>query len=87
MHEPRGPAWDEPKTLAELNEMYTIENKVTGRTPGTTLYVVEAARRNGVLSEVVDNQKFKLFLATRLHHDKWLVGPRLFVFKFLCILN
>ena len=56
------PAWNEPSTLQGLTDMYNVENKIAGRTAGTTLYLVQAKGRNGELHEVQDEQKFKLFL-------------------------
>lgn len=41
----------------------TIENKIAGRTPGSTLYLVQARSRDGELRETVDDQQYKLFIA------------------------
>ena len=61
------PLWDEPKDLDQLTSTYVVENKYAGRTPGTTLYLVQAKARNGELREVADDkQEYKLFLADAL---------------------
>ena len=61
------PLWEEPKDLDQLTTTYVVENKFAGRTPGTTLYLVQAKARNGEIYEVVDDkQEFKLFLADAL---------------------
>lgn len=53
---------DEPGTLDDLVQAYNIENKIAGRTAGTTLYVVQAVKKSGELGEAQDGQQFKLFL-------------------------
>ena len=55
-------AWDEPGDCAELLEQYNLETKITGRTSGTTLFVVHSKRRDGRLVECEPDQQFKLFL-------------------------
>ena len=40
--------WDEPGDCAELLEQYNLETKITGRTSGTTLFVVHSKRRDGI---------------------------------------
>lgn len=52
----------EPSNLDALLEEYYVENKVPGRDPGTTLLLTVATSRSGKTSEIVANQKFKLFL-------------------------
>lgn len=60
--DPGLPAWDEPTNVQDLTDRYVIESKVAGRTPGSTLYVVQAKARNGAVTEVAENQTYKLFL-------------------------
>lgn len=55
----------EPSNLDALLEEYYVENKVPGRDPGTSLLLTVAASRSGKESEIVANQKFKLFLVPR----------------------
>ena len=56
------PPWQEPTSIQELTDMYQIENKYAGRTPGTTLYLVQVEARNGDAREIVEGQRFKLFM-------------------------
>ncbi|CAK8990644.1 unnamed protein product [Durusdinium trenchii] len=55
--------WEEPSTIELLMDRYVIENKISGRSPGTTLILVNAKRRDGTLDQVGPDQQFKLFLA------------------------
>ena len=57
----------EPKTLTALTDEYIIENKFPGRAPGTSLYVVQARKRNGDTTECLEGQHLKLFLVFYLH--------------------
>lgn len=57
------PAWQEPTSIQELTDMYQVENKYAGRTAGTTLFLVVAESRSGDVRDVVDGQRFKLFMA------------------------
>lgn len=43
-----------------------VETKLSGRTSGSTLYVVAAKQRDGSEHQVVEGQAFKLFLVPRL---------------------
>lgn len=54
--------WEEPSTIELLMDRYVIENKISGRSPGTTLILVNAKRRDGTLDQVGPDQQFKLFL-------------------------
>ena len=46
---PEKPAWvGEPGTVQELINKFNIEVKLSGRTPGTTLYVVGSRDRSGI---------------------------------------
>ena len=65
------PAWDEPKTLDDLTNMYVVENKIAGRSAGTTLYLVQAKSRSGQARDVEENVEFKLFLAHALAISKF----------------
>ncbi|CAJ1344537.1 unnamed protein product [Effrenium voratum] len=56
----------EPEKLDDLTRRYIIEAKVSGRTAGTTLYLVQAKDRDNKLEGVVENQQWKLFLAAHL---------------------
>ena len=49
-----------------LLDKYIVECRFAGRTPGTSLYLVHAVQRDGTRTEMVDNQKFKLFLESWL---------------------
>ena len=51
----------EPESLDELQDRYVIENKFSGRTAGTTLYLVQCRGRDGSTSQALENQRFKLF--------------------------
>ncbi|CAL1173949.1 unnamed protein product [Cladocopium goreaui] len=57
----------EPDLLSTLLDQYIVECRFAGRTPGTSLYLAHAVRRDGTRTEMVDNQKFKLFLVA--HQD------------------
>ena len=53
--------------MSELTDRYNVENKIAGRTAGSTLYLVHARSRSGDLHEVADEeQQYKLFLAHAL---------------------
>lgn len=56
------PKWNEPTTVSELLEKYLVEAKISGRDPGTTLFLVGARQRNGELNNVSEGQSMKLFL-------------------------
>lgn len=43
-----------------------VETKLSGRTPGTTLYIVSAADRNGNMKQTSDGRVYKLFLVLGL---------------------
>ncbi|CAL1164981.1 unnamed protein product [Cladocopium goreaui] len=65
-----GPAkWteSEPKNLDSLLETHIIENKIGGRVAGTSLYLTLAKKRDGTETDVVENQKYKLYLVS--HQD------------------
>ena len=68
MAEPPPPSWtSEPTTLQDLLDTYIVEQKVSGRHPGVTLYLTVAAKRDGSVVDVLaDQQKYKLFL------DSWI---------------
>ena len=55
--------------MDELVDRYVIEGKFSGRTAGTTLYLVQAKARDGSLHQAVEGQRFKLFLVPRLSCD------------------
>lgn len=54
--------WEEPSTIDMLQDRYIVEGKFSGRTPGTTLFLVHSKRRDGIVDQVTENQRFKLFL-------------------------
>eukprot|EP00435_Cladocopium_sp_Y103_P024860 s810_g6.t1 len=58
------PKWtSEPKSLEELLDMYIVEQKVSGRQPGVSLYLTMASRRDGTMVDALESQqKYKLFL-------------------------
>lgn len=56
--------WDEPSNLDTMLDYYIVEGKFSGRSPGASLYLVRAQRRDGSLSQVVEGQEYKLFLVT-----------------------
>ena len=57
------PTWEkEPTTIDELMDKYLLETKVSGKTPGTTLFVVQSKARDGTVEDVHGDQDFKLFL-------------------------
>ena len=59
---PIEPWTGEPESLNELVDKYVIENKFSGRIPGTTLYLVQCRARDGSTSQALENQRFKLFI-------------------------
>lgn len=60
--------WDnEPKTIKQLLDEYTLEAKIGGRWPGTTLFLMEARSRSGKLEQAAENQHYKLFLVSWLN--------------------
>ena len=62
------PFANEPVTVNELLDQYVIEFKTSGRWPGTTLFLVPSAKRNGgSCGEIAQGQRFKLFLAVWLN--------------------
>lgn len=58
---------NEPKTLDSLLDTHIIENKIGGRVAGTSLYLTLAKKRDGTETDVVENQKYKLYLVSCLH--------------------
>ena len=50
----------------ESQDRYVIETKLSGRTSGSTLFLVAAKQRDGSEHQVVEGQAFKLFLVPRL---------------------
>ena len=58
--------WQEPETVEVLMDMYIVEGKFSGRAPGTTLYLMNAKKRDGTTDQIQPNQRFKLFLVTWL---------------------
>ncbi|CAK8995155.1 Uncharacterized protein SCF082_LOCUS4228 [Durusdinium trenchii] len=53
----------EPTTVDEILNQYYVEAKISGRTAGTTFFVVDAKRRtSGVLDQVSEHQTLKLFM-------------------------
>ena len=65
--EPAIEPWSEPEKLEDMLDQYIIEGKFAGRSPGTTMYLVQAKKRDGTLEQVVAGQRCKLFLAPRLN--------------------
>ena len=57
---------NEPDSVEQLLQKYILEGKFAGRVPGTTLFLVQSRSRDGTYHQVVENQKFKLFLVPRL---------------------
>ena len=56
-------AWvTEPTTLPGMLDKYIVENKMPGRVPGTTLFLVQSKARDGSIEETVEGQTLKLFL-------------------------
>ena len=58
---------NEPETVEQLLHQYIIEGNFAGRVPGTTLFLVQSKKRDGGYHQVIENQKFKLFLVPRLN--------------------
>lgn len=58
----------EPTNQEELMDRYIIEAKCSGRTPGTTLFLVQSKFRDGSESQVLEGQRFKLFLVSWLSY-------------------
>ncbi|CAK9077267.1 unnamed protein product [Durusdinium trenchii] len=59
--------WEEPVALEQVMDQYVVETKFSGRMAGTSLLLVRARRRDGSLSQVVDDQEFKLFIVVWRH--------------------
>ena len=60
-------SWEgEPDTLDQLVDQYIIECKMSGRTAGTTLILVQSKSRNNQTTDVTEGQQFKLYLAACL---------------------
>ena len=57
--------WVEPESVQLLLDHYIVEGKFAGRTPGTTLYLAGAKKRDGIVDQIEPNQKYKLFLVAR----------------------
>ena len=60
------PWTNEPETLDELLDKYIVEAKFPGRVPGSTMFLVQSKARDGSSHQIVQGQKYKLFVATRL---------------------
>lgn len=52
----------EPLLLVELLDKYIVEGRFAARTPGASLYLTHAVARDGSRIQMLDSQKFKLFL-------------------------
>lgn len=64
---PPAPWTSEPTTLDALLDTYIVEQKVSARWPGVTLYLTLATRRDGSnVDMLADQQKYKLFLVPRI---------------------
>ena len=64
--DPAPAAWTmEPTSVQELLDMYVIENKMSGRVAGTSLWLTAAQRRSGEDFQVTEGQKYKLWLVAR----------------------
>ncbi|CAJ1388885.1 unnamed protein product [Effrenium voratum] len=60
-------SWEgEPDTLDQLVDQYIIECKMSGRTAGTTLILVQSKSRNNQTTDVTEGQQFKLYLAAHV---------------------
>ena len=55
---------NEPRSMEKLMDQHVVEAKFTGRTPGTSLVLVNAAARDGKKINTVPDQEYKLFLVT-----------------------
>ena len=61
------PWTDEPTNLDALLDAYIVEQKISGKWPGSILYLTTVARRDGsVTGALQEQQKYKLFLVSRL---------------------
>ena len=63
---PAPKAWtSEPTTLEALLDEYIVEQKVSARWPGATLYLTSATKRDGSLTDALaDQQRYKLFMVS-----------------------
>ena len=62
------PQWtSEPESLEQLLDAYIIESKISGRHPGTSLFLTMATKRDGQCTDVLPDQKYKLFLVVWLY--------------------
>ena len=62
-------------------ERYVVENKFSGRTPGTTLYLVEAKDKTGAVHEAESDQRYKLFLVHVLDTHDFVCPNHIFGFR------
>lgn len=52
----------EPTLLVELLDKYIVESRFAARAPGASLYLTHAVARDGSRIQMLDSQRFKLFL-------------------------
>lgn len=58
------PMWtSEPKTIEALLDAYIVEQKISAKQPGLSLFLTTASRRDGEKKEIVSGQCYKLWLA------------------------
>ena len=87
---PPPPFTSEPTTHEALLDKYIVENKVPARNPNTTMLLCMAKSRAGENTEVVEGQRYKLFLALCLqtHLTLKLLSPTAIrPFSTCCILR
>ena len=66
----------EPAEMNDVLDKYVIENKMSGRSPNSSLWLTSAVRRGGEEVEMCAGQKWKLWLASELHFIARLLSNR-----------
>ena len=77
------PWTNEPETLEELMDKYIVEAKFPGRNHGSTMFLVQSKARDGTSHQIIQGQKYKLFVATRLVYHSFGCSPHK-MFSYQC---
>ena len=77
------PWTNEPETLEELMDKYIVEAKFPGRNHGSTMFLVQSKARDGSSHQIIQGQKYKLFVATRLVYHSFGCSPHK-MFSYQC---
>ena len=77
------PWTNEPETLEELMDKYIVEATFPGRNHGSTMFLVQSKARDGSSHQIIQGQKYKLFVATRLVYHSFGCSPHK-MFSYQC---